>query len=104
LLVADTPQRQAINQTLQSLLQAFFAATDRAAALGLRNRSARPPPRRSASTRPSRRIAPPRPGPGAARRSGDAEIREAGRGDEIGAVGKAVEGIKAMVARKAAEE
>ncbi|KTS45499.1 chemotaxis protein, partial [Methylobacterium radiotolerans] len=34
----------------------------------------------------------------------DAEIREAGRGDEIGAVGKAVEGIKAMVARKAAEE
>ncbi|ACB27636.1 methyl-accepting chemotaxis sensory transducer [Methylobacterium radiotolerans JCM 2831] len=34
----------------------------------------------------------------------DAEIREAARGDEIGAVGKAVEGIKAMVARKAAEE
>ena len=34
----------------------------------------------------------------------DAEIREAGRGDEIGAVGKAVEGIKTMVARKAAEE
>jgi methyl-accepting chemotaxis protein len=34
----------------------------------------------------------------------DAEIREAGRGDEIGAVGRAVEGIKAMVARKAAEE
>ncbi|XYD12107.1 methyl-accepting chemotaxis protein (plasmid) [Methylobacterium sp. NMS12] len=34
----------------------------------------------------------------------DAEIREAGRGDEIGAVGQAVEGIKAMVARKAAEE
>jgi methyl-accepting chemotaxis protein len=34
----------------------------------------------------------------------DAEIKEAGRGDEIGAVGKAVEGIKAMVARKAAEE
>ncbi|PJI55034.1 hypothetical protein CTI14_08695 [Methylobacterium radiotolerans] len=31
----------------------------------------------------------------------DAEIREATRGDEIGAVGKAVEGIKAMVARKA---
>ena len=34
----------------------------------------------------------------------DAEIKEAARGDEIGAVGKAVEGIKAMVARKAAEE
>ncbi len=33
-----------------------------------------------------------------------AEIREAARGDEIGAVGKAVEGIKVMVARKAAEE
>ncbi|WP_425284021.1 methyl-accepting chemotaxis protein [Methylobacterium phyllostachyos] len=34
----------------------------------------------------------------------DADIREAARRDEIGAVGKAVEGIKAMVARKAAEE
>ncbi|SFG79844.1 methyl-accepting chemotaxis protein [Methylobacterium gossipiicola] len=34
----------------------------------------------------------------------DADIREAARADEIGAVGKAVEGIKAMVARKAAEE
>ncbi|MDH3031547.1 methyl-accepting chemotaxis protein [Methylobacterium fujisawaense] len=34
----------------------------------------------------------------------EAEIREAGRGDEIGAVGRAVEGIKALVARKAAEE
>ncbi|MET0531330.1 MAG: methyl-accepting chemotaxis protein [Microvirga sp.] len=34
----------------------------------------------------------------------DAEIKEAARGDEIGAVGQAVEGIKAMVARKAAEE
>jgi methyl-accepting chemotaxis protein len=34
----------------------------------------------------------------------DAEIKEAARRDEIGAVGKAVEGIKAMVARKAAEE
>ncbi|MEE7505758.1 HAMP domain-containing methyl-accepting chemotaxis protein [Methylobacterium mesophilicum] len=34
----------------------------------------------------------------------DAEIREAARGDEIGAVGRAVEGIKAMVARKSAEE
>ncbi len=34
----------------------------------------------------------------------DAEIREAARGDEIGAVGRAVDGIKAMVARKAAEE
>jgi methyl-accepting chemotaxis protein len=34
----------------------------------------------------------------------DAEIEEAARRDEVGAVGKAVEGIKAMVARKAAEE
>nr|WP_279292509.1 methyl-accepting chemotaxis protein [Methylobacterium goesingense] len=34
----------------------------------------------------------------------DAEIPEARRGDEIGAVGKAVDGIKAMVARKSAEE
>lgn len=34
----------------------------------------------------------------------DAEISEARRGDEIGAVGRAVEGIKAMVARTAAEE
>ncbi|QGY04016.1 HAMP domain-containing protein [Methylobacterium mesophilicum SR1.6/6] len=34
----------------------------------------------------------------------DAGIKEAARRDEIGAVGKAVEGIKAMVARKAAEE
>ncbi|MGX7709478.1 methyl-accepting chemotaxis protein [Methylobacterium sp. Gmos1] len=34
----------------------------------------------------------------------ETEIREAKRGDEIGAVGRAVEGIKAMVARKAAEE
>ena len=34
----------------------------------------------------------------------DAEIKEAARRDEVGAVGKAVEGIKAMVARKAAEE
>ncbi len=34
----------------------------------------------------------------------EAEIREAVRGDEIGAVGRAVEGIKAMVAKKAAEE
>ncbi|MDP4003502.1 methyl-accepting chemotaxis protein [Methylobacterium sp. NEAU K] len=34
----------------------------------------------------------------------DAEIKEATRRDEVGAVGKAVEGIKAMVARKAAEE
>ena len=34
----------------------------------------------------------------------DAEIKEAARRDEIGAVGRAVEGIKAMVARKAAEE
>jgi methyl-accepting chemotaxis protein len=34
----------------------------------------------------------------------DATIPEAARGDEIGAVGKAVEGIKAMVAQKAAEQ
>jgi methyl-accepting chemotaxis protein len=34
----------------------------------------------------------------------EAEIKEAARGDEIGAVGRAVEGIKAMVARTAAEE
>ncbi|MGY2051649.1 methyl-accepting chemotaxis protein [Methylobacterium sp. JK268] len=34
----------------------------------------------------------------------DAEIPEARRGDEIGAVARAVEGIKAMVARKAADE
>jgi methyl-accepting chemotaxis protein len=34
----------------------------------------------------------------------DAEIAESRRGDEIGALGRAVEGIKAMVARKAAEE
>ncbi|MCK2053526.1 methyl-accepting chemotaxis protein [Methylobacterium sp. 37f] len=34
----------------------------------------------------------------------DADIPEARRGDEIGAVGKAVDGIKAMVARKTAEE
>jgi len=34
----------------------------------------------------------------------DAEIEEADRRDEIGAVGKAVEGIRAMVAQKAAEE
>jgi methyl-accepting chemotaxis protein len=34
----------------------------------------------------------------------DAGIREAARRDEIGQVGKAVEAIKAMVARKAAEE
>ncbi|WP_457105569.1 methyl-accepting chemotaxis protein [Methylobacterium sp. P5_C11] len=34
----------------------------------------------------------------------DAQITEATRSDEIGAVGKAVEGIKTMVARKAAEE
>ena len=39
-----------------------------------------------------------------ARGETEAEIREAARGDEIGAVGRAVEGIKAMVARKAAEE
>ncbi|KAA0121256.1 methyl-accepting chemotaxis protein [Methylobacterium sp. P1-11] len=34
----------------------------------------------------------------------DADIAEAARRDEIGQVGKAVEGIKSMVARKAAEE
>ncbi len=39
-----------------------------------------------------------------ARGETDAEIAESVRHDEIGAVGKAVDGIKAMVARKAAEE
>ncbi len=34
----------------------------------------------------------------------DATIREGARGDEIGAVGRAVEGIKTMVAQKAAEQ
>ncbi|KMO10863.1 chemotaxis protein [Methylobacterium platani JCM 14648] len=34
----------------------------------------------------------------------EAEIPEARRGDEIGAIGRAVDGIKAMVARKAAEQ
>lgn len=34
----------------------------------------------------------------------DAEIREADRGDEIGAVGRAVQGIRDMVAQKAAEQ
>ena len=34
----------------------------------------------------------------------DADIAEARRGDEIGAVGRAVDGIKAMVAQKAAEQ
>ncbi|MDP4003418.1 methyl-accepting chemotaxis protein [Methylobacterium sp. NEAU K] len=34
----------------------------------------------------------------------DADIAEARRGDEIGTIGKAVEGIKAMVAQKAAEQ
>lgn len=34
----------------------------------------------------------------------DAVIAEAGRGDEIGQIGRAVDGIKAMVARKAADE
>ncbi len=34
----------------------------------------------------------------------DAQIAEAQRGDEIGAVGKAVEAIKEMVARKALEQ
>jgi methyl-accepting chemotaxis protein len=34
----------------------------------------------------------------------EAEIAEASRGDEIGAIGRAVEGIKAMVAIKAAEQ
>ncbi|MFJ7439663.1 methyl-accepting chemotaxis protein [Methylorubrum thiocyanatum] len=34
----------------------------------------------------------------------DATIPEAARGDEIGAIGRAVENIKAMVARKAAEQ
>ncbi|MCF4124644.1 methyl-accepting chemotaxis protein [Methylobacterium sp. SyP6R] len=34
----------------------------------------------------------------------EAEIPEARRGDEVGAIGRAVEGIKAMVAQKAAEQ
>ena len=34
----------------------------------------------------------------------EAEIKEAARGDEIGAVGRAVAGIRAMVAQKAAEQ
>ncbi|MGF3027144.1 methyl-accepting chemotaxis protein [Methylobacterium aquaticum] len=34
----------------------------------------------------------------------DADVKEANRGDEIGEVGKAVEGIKALVAQKAAEQ
>ncbi|WP_245442970.1 methyl-accepting chemotaxis protein [Methylobacterium terrae] len=34
----------------------------------------------------------------------EAEIAEARRGDEVGAIGRAVEGIKALVARKAAEQ
>ncbi|GEP08371.1 methyl-accepting chemotaxis protein [Methylobacterium gnaphalii] len=34
----------------------------------------------------------------------DADIAEAARGDEIGAVGRAVEGIKTMVSKKAAED
>ncbi|SEO88790.1 Methyl-accepting chemotaxis protein [Methylobacterium sp. ap11] len=164
--MADTPQRQAANQTLQRLLQTFFAATDKAAALGLKNdneaavkallvdagaaretmrtfveervdrlnaelRQARDEAEQSVSkavwmltaaaaagligavalsvlivvfgvTRPLAGLV------GVLQRMArgeiDAEIREAGRGDEIGAVGKAVEGIKAMVARKAAEE
>ena len=164
--MADTPQRQAANQTLQSLLRTFFAATDKAAALGLKNdneaavkallvdasaaretmrtfveervdrlnaelRQARDEAEQSVSkavwmltvaaaagligavalsvlivvfgvTRPLAGLV------GVLQRMArgeiDAEIREAGRGDEIGAVGKAVEGIKAMVARKAAEE
>ncbi|TGE00844.1 methyl-accepting chemotaxis protein [Methylobacterium nonmethylotrophicum] len=41
---------------------------------------------------------------GMARGDSDADIREASRRDEIGAVARAVEGIKAMVARKAADE
>ncbi len=39
-----------------------------------------------------------------ARGETEADIAEARRGDEIGAVGRAVEGIKAMVAQKAAEQ
>ncbi|SFG69583.1 methyl-accepting chemotaxis protein [Methylobacterium gossipiicola] len=41
---------------------------------------------------------------GMARGDVDARIPEAGRGDEIGAIGRAVEGIRALVAQKAAEE
>ncbi len=164
--MADTPERKAANQTLKAILEEFYAAQDRATALGLKNdndgatkallidaaasrkkmrefvqarvdvlnaelRQARDDAEQAVTkargvligaslaglvgavllsalivifgiTRPLGSLV------GVLQRMArgevDAEIREAGRGDEIGAVGKAVEGIKAMVARKAAEE
>ncbi|MEE7450247.1 methyl-accepting chemotaxis protein [Methylobacterium radiotolerans] len=164
--LADTPGRKATNQTLQKILDEFFAALDKSNSLGLKNdneaaakvlltdgavarlklrdfvqgridrltselRQARDNADQAVRaamtilisaavigilgtialsalivvfgiTRPLNSLV------GVLQRMArgevDAEIREAARGDEIGAVGKAVEGIKAMVARKAAEE
>ncbi|MGU3421774.1 methyl-accepting chemotaxis protein [Methylobacterium sp. D54C] len=164
--MADTPDRKATNQTLQGILKEFYAALDKANALGLKNdneaaakvllieasptrtkmrefvqgrverlnaelRRARDDAEQAVTAAKTMLIAASVAGLiGAmalsalivifgitrplgslvgvlqrmARGEVDAEIREAARGDEIGAVGKAVEGIKAMVARKAAEE
>ncbi|MBN4093486.1 methyl-accepting chemotaxis protein [Methylobacterium fujisawaense] len=164
--LADTPERKAANQTLKTILEEFYAAQDRATALGLKNdndgatkallidaaasrkkmrefvqervdvlnaelRQARDDAEQAVSTARIVLIGASAAGlVGAALLSAlivifgitrplgslvgvlqrmahgevDAEIREATRGDEIGAVGQAVEGIKAMVARKAAEE
>ncbi|MGU3468344.1 methyl-accepting chemotaxis protein [Methylobacterium sp. C33D] len=164
--LADTRDRKATNQTLQGILNEFFAAMDRSNVLGLKNdndaatkilltdgSAARAKMRDFVQGRVDRLTAELRQarddadqavnaaktvliGASAAglvsavalsalivifgitrplgslvgvlqrmaRGEVDAEIREAARGDEIGAVGKAVEGIKAMVARKAAEE
>lgn len=164
--LADTPERKATNETMQSLLTEFFSITGRVKVLGLNNNAAaaakilfseghgnraklrallegrievlnaelqqaRDTADQSAATartvligatvvgllgsitlsvlivifgitRPLSSLV------GALQRMArgeiDAEIKEAARGDEIGAVGKAVDGIKAMVARKAAEE
>lgn len=35
--LADTPERKAANQTLKTILEKFYAAQDRAIALGLKN-------------------------------------------------------------------
>ncbi len=164
--LADTPERKSTNLTLKGILEEFYAAQDRATALGLKNdndgatkallidasaprkkmrefvqarvdvlnaelRQARDDAEQAVTkaqwvligaslaglvgavllsavivifgiTRPLGSLV------GVLQRMArgevDAEIREAARGDEIGAVGQAVEGIKAMVARKAAEE
>jgi methyl-accepting chemotaxis protein len=164
--LADTPERKAVNQTLQDILKEFYTALDRSNALGLKNdneaaakvllvdaavarikmrdmvqgrverlnaelRQARDEADQAVTTarmvligasvtgllgaialsilivifgitRPLRSLV------SVLQRMAhgetDAEIKEAARGDEIGAVGKAVEGIKAMVSRKAAEE